>query len=145
MVQRILVPTDGSDLSKRAAMAAIDLAKRVGAELVAMTATPEFHAITANPEMLEQTREQYARSSRDSGQHALDQIADAARAAGVPCTCVQVVSDAPHDAIIAAAREHRCDLIAMASHGRRGIKGLLLGSETQKVLVHGAIPVLVCR
>lgn len=145
MYQRILVPTDGSHLSERAALAAVDFAKGGGAQLVALTAIPEFHAFTANPEMLEQTRQQYAQSSRESGQHALDQVAAAARDAGVPCTCVQVVSDAPHEAIISAAREHRCDLIVMASHGRRGIKGLLLGSETQKVLVHSAIPVLVVR
>ena len=145
MFQRILVPTDGSDLSERAALAAIEFAKSVGAEVVAMTATPAFHAFSADPEMLEQTREQYAQSSRQSGQQVLDWVSAAARDAGVPCTCVQVVSDDPHDAIISAAREHRCDLIAMASHGRRGIKGLLLGSETQKVLVHSAIPVLVYR
>jgi nucleotide-binding universal stress UspA family protein len=63
----------------------------------------------------------------------------------VPCTGVRVVSDEPYEAIIATARERHCDLIVMASHGRKGIKGLLLGSETQKVLVHSAIPVLVHR
>jgi len=145
MIQRILVPTDGSDLSERAALGAIDFAKNIGAELVAMTAIPAFHALTASPEMLEQTRQQYAQSSTRNGQDLLDRVATMARDAGVPCTCVQMVSDDPHEAIIAAAREHSCDLIVMASHGRRGIKGLLLGSETQKVLVHSAIPVLVYR
>ena len=64
---------------------------------------------------------------------------------GVPCTVLRVISDAPYEAIIAAAQAHDCDLIAMASHGRRGIKGMLIGSETQKVLTHSVIPVLVYR
>ena len=110
-----------------------------------MTVTPEFHTMTADPMMLEQTPEQYAEASRAHARRLLDEVLAAARDAGVPCSGVHVVSDAPYEAIIATALQHLCDQILMASHGRRGIKGLLLGSETQKVLVHSSIPVLVHR
>ncbi|MCA1855216.1 universal stress protein [Massilia oculi] len=145
MYKRILLPTDGSDASRRATLSAIDFARSIGAELVAMTATPEFHTLSTDSDMLEQTPEGYAQTSQARGQRLLDEVLAAARDAGVPCTGVQVASDEPYEAIIASARQHMCDLIVMASHGRRGIKGLLLGSETQKVLVHSAIPVLVHR
>lgn len=145
MYKRILLPTDGSNASQRAILSGIEFAKSIGAEVVAMTATPAFHTFTADSEMLEQTPEQYAEASRAHGQRLLDEVLAAARDAGVACTGVQVVSDEPYEAIIHAAREHMCDLILMASHGRKGVKALLLGSETQKVLVHSAIPVLVLR
>jgi nucleotide-binding universal stress UspA family protein len=145
MYKRILLPTDGSEASQRAILSGVALARDEGAEVVAMTATPEFHAFTANAEMLEQTRDEFLASSRAHGQRLLDDVAAVARDAGVPCTTVQAVSDDPYEAIIATARDRHCDLIVMASHGRRGIKGMLLGSETQKVLVHSAIPVLVHR
>ena len=145
MYTRILLPTDGSEASERAIRSGVDFARSVGAEVVAMTATPEFHTFTANADMLEQTGDEYLSASRAQGQQLLDQVAAVARDAGVPCSTVQVVSDEPYEAIISAARDKLCDLIVMASHGRRGIKGLLLGSETQKVLVHSAIPVLVHR
>ena len=145
MYKRILLPTDGSEASRRAVQSGVDFARSIGAEVVAMTATPDFHALTANAEMLEQTRDEYLAASRASGQRLPDHAAAVARDAAVPCMAVQRVSDDPYEAIIAAARDRQCDLIVMASHGRRGIKGLLLGSETQKVLVHSAIPVLVRR
>lgn len=145
MYKRILLPTDGSTASMRAVRAGVDFARSVGAEVVAMTATPKFHSFTTDAVMLEETPQQYAQSSRERGQALLDGVAAVAREAGVPCTAVQLVSDDPYEAIIATAREQACDLIVMASHGRRGIKGLLLGSETQKVLVHSAIPVMVHR
>lgn len=145
MYKRILLPTDGSNLSQRSVMAGVDLAKSIGAEVVAMTATPEFHTFTTDPEMLEQTLQQYDEASRARAQRMLDDVAAVARDAGVPCTSVQLASDEPYEAIISSARDKHCDLIVMASHGYRGLKGLLLGSETQKVLVHSAIPVLVHR
>ena len=145
MYKRILLPTDGSEASRRAIDAGVEFARESGAELVGMTATPPFRTITADAEMLEQTEEQYEASSRQHAQRRLDEIATLARDAGVPYTAVQLVSDDPDEAIIATARERMCDLIIMASHGRRGIKGLLLGSVTQKVLAHSAIPVLVHR
>ncbi|MBQ5948490.1 universal stress protein [Massilia sp. ST3] len=145
MYKRILFPTDGSEASGRAASAAVDFARSVGAELFAMTAVPPFHTFTADTEMLEQTASGYKEASMARAARLLDEVAALARDAGVPCTCLQVEGDNPYEAIIATARQHGCDLIVMASHGRRGIQGLLLGSETQKVLVHSAIPVMVHR
>jgi len=121
MYKRILLPTDGSEASRRAIASGIAFAKSVGAEVVAMTATPEFHTFTVDSEMLEETPEQHAEAGRAQAQRLLDEVAAAARDAGVPCTGVQVVSDEPYEAIIKTARERLCDLIIMASHGRKGV------------------------
>jgi nucleotide-binding universal stress UspA family protein len=145
MYKRILLPTDGSDASRRAIAAGVAFAKELGAEVVGITVTPEFHTLTYKSDVLEDTPEEFARHSEKQARQFLDEIASVARDAGVGCSAEHAVSDSPYEAIIAAAAEHKCDLIVMASHGRRGIKGLLLGSETQKVLVHSSIPVLVHR
>jgi nucleotide-binding universal stress UspA family protein len=145
MYKRILIPTDGSEASQRAILAGIDFAREVGAEVVGLTATPEFHVLSTDSAMLEDTPEQYAASSEARARRILADVEDAARGAGVPCRTEHVIDDDPYAGVIAAARNLGCDLIVMASHGRRGLKGLLLGSETQKVLVHSSIPVLVHR
>jgi nucleotide-binding universal stress UspA family protein len=95
--------------------------------------------------MLEDTQQQYAQDSIAHAKQYLDVIEAAAQKAGVPCGTSYIASDHPHEAIIAAAEEKGCDLIAMASHGRKGVNALLLGSETQKVLTRTRIPVLVYR
>ena len=110
-----------------------------------MTAIPEFHTLSAGTELIEEARQQYEAATRARAQRLLDEAAAIALEAGVPCVPLQVMSDNPYQAIIATAREQGCDLIVMASHGRKGIAGLLLGSETQKVLVHSNIPVMVHR
>lgn len=145
MFKRILLPTDGSELSSRAVLAGVSLAKEAGAQVIGMTALPDFHTFTANADMIESTRDEYLAASEARGAACLAVIADAARAAGVECATVLVRSDDPYQAILQTARDRGCDLILMASHGRRGLGGMLLGSETQKVLVHSAIPVLVYR
>lgn len=145
MFKQILLPTDGSELSERAVLAGISLAKEMGAQVIGLTVRPAFHTITYKTDMLEDTEQQFNASSEQQAETFLTFIGNAARSAGVPCTVTQVVSDDPYEAILNTARENRCDLIVMASHGRRGVKGMLLGSETQKVLVHGDIPVLVYR
>lgn len=145
MFKRILLPTDGSELSARAVLAGVAFAKEAGAEVVGMTALPDFRTLTADADMLESTEDEYLAASEARGNRHVASIVKAARDAGVPCTTELLRSDQPHEAILEAARRHGCDLIVMASHGRRGVKGLLLGSETQKVLVHSAIPVLVYR
>jgi len=143
--ERILVPTDGSEASQRAILAGADFARELGAEIVGFIATPEFRVLSANPDVLADTPEQYAVGSSERAERLLADIGQAARAAGVPCRLEHAVSDNPHEAIIDAAGRFNCDLILMASHGRHGIAGLLLGSETQKVLVHSKLPVLVHR
>jgi len=145
MFKRILIPTDGSELSSRAVLAGVSFAKEVGAQVVGVTAMPDFKTFTANADMLESTEDEYLGASEVRGGKYLATIADAAKSVGVACTTLLLRSDDPHDAILRAAREQACDLIVMASHGRHGLAGVLLGSETQKVLVHSAIPVLVYR
>ena len=145
MFKRILLPTDGSELSSRAVLAGVSFAKEMGAQVVGMTAMPDFKTFTTNTDMIESTEDEYLGASDARGGKYLATIADAARSVGVACTTLLVRSDDPHDAILRAAREQGCDLIVMASHGRHGLTGVLLGSETQKVLVHSAIPVLVYR
>lgn len=145
MYKRILIPTDGSDASRRAILAAVDFARETGAEVAGITVTPEFHVLSADSEMLEDTPEQFAAASAARAARLLADIENAARDAGVACRTEHAVDDDPWAAIVAAAERLGCDLIAMASHGRHGLKGLLLGSETQKVLVHSTLPVLVHR
>jgi nucleotide-binding universal stress UspA family protein len=145
MFKRILLPTDGSDLSERALHAGLDLASQTGAAVFGLTVTPRFHVLTYDSAMLEDTPAQFAEDSARQARQVLAGLSAAAQAAGVPCSTEHAVSDDPFEEIIASASRHGCDLIVMGSHGRRGIKGVLLGSETQKVLVHSSIPVLVYR
>jgi nucleotide-binding universal stress UspA family protein len=145
MYKRILLPTDGSEASRRAVQAGIEFARGTGAEIVGLHVTPPFHLITANTQMLEDTPEQYAADCSQRARRVLTDVESAAREAGITFRLEHASSNDPYEAIIETAKRLRCDLIVMASHGRHGVKGLLLGSETQKVLVHSAIPVLVHR
>jgi nucleotide-binding universal stress UspA family protein len=145
MFKRILLPTDGSELSSRAVLAGVSFAKEVGAKVIGLTVMPDFKTFTANTDMLESTEDEYLGTSETRGGKYLSTIANAASSVGVECTTTLVRSDDPHEAILRTARDQGCDLIIMASHGRRGLAGVLLGSETQKVLVHSSIPVLVYR
>lgn len=145
MFKRILVPTDGSEPAQRAVLAGIAFARELGAEVVGLTVIPKFHTFTYKTDMLEETKEEFAVDSREHAKEVLSFVLDAARNAAVACTGEQVVSDDPWQTIIETAQARQCDLIVMGSHGRRGVKGVLLGSETQKVLVHSNVPVLVYR
>lgn len=147
MYKRILVPTDGSPLSKKAVRGAIDLAAAVGAELVALNVVPRYPmsyfegAVVASPKEVARVEKQW----QDRGQALAGDVVAAAQKAGVTARAVTARSDLVAEAILAAVRKNRCDLVVMASHGRKGIKRLLLGSETQHVLTHGQVPVLVLR
>ena len=145
MFKNILLPTDGSELSERAVLAGVSFAKEAGAQVVGFTALPDFRAFTADADMLATTEDEYLATSEARGARLLATVENAARSAGVPCASMVARSSQPYEAILQAARERGCDLIVMASHGRHGISGMLLGSETQKVLVHSAMPVLVYR
>ncbi|HAV38323.1 MAG TPA: universal stress protein [Massilia sp.] len=145
MFKHILIPTDGSELSERAVLAGVSFAKEVGAQVTGVTALPEFRTFTLDSDMIETTEDEYLAASERRGDKFLATVVDAARAAGVTCNTVLARSDRPAEAILHTARERGCDLIIMASHGRHGIGSVLLGSETQKVLVQSAIPVLVYR
>lgn len=147
MFKHILVPTDGSKLSLKAIKEAVQLAKSVGAKITGFCATPDFsttyygegHALRIpSPKEQAEIQEQVARKH-------LSAIEVEAEVEKVPCDVMHVTSDSPYEAIIDAAKKQKCDLIVMASHGRRGLSALVLGSETHKVLIHSKIPVLVCR
>ncbi len=145
MYKNILVTTDGSEFSEKAFGHAIELAKLVGARLTAVTVTPPLQFLTVEGVVYPEDPEKYQQSIDAQAKAALDVVAKAAEARGVPCELVQLESPQPYEGIIKTANDKGCDLIVMASHGRRGLSAFLLGSETQKVLTHSNIPVLVCR
>lgn len=147
MVERILVATDDSKLSRKAVKAAIELAGATGAQLVALHVVPRYPlsyfegAVALPPQEVARVEKEWA----DKGRAIVNAVADAAEKAGVTARASIATSDSVAEAIIAAARKHKCDMIVMASHGRKGISRVLLGSETQHVLTHSQIPVLVLR
>jgi nucleotide-binding universal stress UspA family protein len=147
MYKRILVATDGSALSKKAVTSAIELAALTGAELVALKVVPRYPQSYFEGGLALQAAEigRVEKQWAEDGQAIVDAVQKDALASGVKTKAVTVKSDLVSEAVIASAKKHKCDLIVMASHGRRGIKRLLLGSETQLVLTHSHIPVLVLR
>ena len=145
MFQHLLLPTDGSPLSAAGIGMGIRFARSINAKVTGFHVMPKFHVFTYRTEMLEDTKMQFAADSRIHSQKYLAVIEREASKAGVICDTDQATSDHPYLAIIQAAEEKKCDLIVMASHGRGGVQGLLLGSETHKVLTHSRIPVLVYR
>lgn len=145
MFEHILLPTDGSKLSEKLVKQGVRMAKALKASVTALHVSPKFHTFTYQTEMLESTRGDYANVSETTASNYLAFVKRVAKGAGVECDVVHVTSDQPFKEIIKTAQKKKCDLILMASHGRRGIEGFLLGSETQKVLTHSEIPVLVYR
>ncbi|SDR63552.1 Nucleotide-binding universal stress protein, UspA family [Rhizobiales bacterium GAS113] len=145
MYKNILIPTDGSELAKKAGHYGIALSKALGAKITALTVSVPFHILTTDPQMIEDTREQYKKRVDEHAANTLRAVDNAAKAAGVACDTIHIEHEHPYQAIIDAARSRGCDLIVMASHGRHGISAIVLGSETVKVLTHSKIPVLVHR
>jgi nucleotide-binding universal stress UspA family protein len=145
MFKRILLPTDGSELSLKAVIQGIRLAKSIGAEIVGLNVMPQQHTFFFNAKISKEALEVVSRDFEEQAQMNLSVIEKAAAEAGVKCELVYERDDSPYQAIIRVAMLKSCDLIMMASHGRRGIEGILLGSETQKVLTHSKTPVLVYR
>lgn len=145
MFKHILVPTDGSKRSEKAAKYAVQLAKQLGARLTALHVIPRFHPSYYQMELLQMTSDEYDRGRLKQAMQFLHYVEHAAAAADVACNTKHVISDHPYKEIVKATQKYGCDLILMASHGRRGIEGFLLGSETQKVLTHSDVPVLVYR
>ena len=145
MFKHILIPTDGSDLSRKAVLYGVQLAKACQSQVTGLTLIEPYHVAALDAAVVSVDEEQYQAESRRIADSALEQISIAADAAGVPCDTIREVHEHPYRAIIDAAHAKGCDLIVMASHGRRGMSALLLGSETVKVLTHSTIPVLVYR
>ena len=147
MFKHIMIPTDGSELSDKAIDAGVAFAQEVHARVTGFTAVPEYK-VPSEIELMSRhgvSMWEYEEQAKRQAEAALQKIADRARAAGVEYDAEFVQSDSPHEAIIRAAQKHGCDLIFMASHGRRGISALIHGSETQAVLSHSKIPTLVYR
>jgi nucleotide-binding universal stress UspA family protein len=145
MYDRILVPTDGSDVSAAAEQAAIAFARAHGSEVVVLAVgQPQPPIASAEAAMAIDPGLDDAVLLSAAKEHARN-VANAAEAAGVRCTSLAVLDYSPADAILATADSHACDLIFMGSHGRRGLSRLLAGSVTQKVLAEAHVPVLVMR
>ena len=145
MYKHILIPTDGSELSKKAVDHGIGLAKALNAKVTAVTVSEPFHIFAVEPGMLTDTPDAYEKRIAVLTGKYLKAAKDAATAAGVACDVVQVEHEHPYETIIDTARKRGCDAIVMASHGRRGVSAIVLGSETVKVLTHSNIPVVVVR
>lgn len=149
MYKHILVPTDGSPLSLKAAKSAAGVAKQLGAKVTALYVAapwfPPYGAEAASAASLSALEAAHTKAKHAEAQAALGAVEKVLKKAKVAVEPAEVQGDRPWEAIIAVAAKRRCDLIVMSSHGRRGLKGLLLGSETVKVLTHSKTPVLVCR
>lgn len=147
MYQRILVATDGSELSKKAVHTSVDLAKALGAELIALYVVPRYPTsyfeggLSVSADDLARTEKHWT----DKGQAVVDAVVQDAQSGGVKARAVVTHTDLVAESVMATAKKHQCDLIVMASHGRKGIQRVLLGSETQHVLTHTSTPVLVLR
>ena len=147
MYQRILIATDGSELSEKAVESGLELARLTGASVVALKVVPRYPrsyfegGAAVDPAEVKRVEAQWG----DAALGLVNGIKQRGKAAGVTVKSAVVKSDLIAEAVLAAARKHECDLIVMASHGRKGLKRLLLGSETQHVLTHSHIPVLVLR
>ena len=147
MFKNILVPTDGSELSRRAIKQAVRFAKEQNARVTGIHVVPPYE-----PDVREEfsvrnfvSQQEYASRSANIARKHLKVLESAAKASGVPCETFHAASGYPYDEIVRTAQQKKCDLIYMASHGRRGLSRLLLGSETSKVLAHTKVTVVVCR
>lgn len=147
MHKHILIATDGSELSTKAVIYGVGLAKQLGARVTVLTATELWSILDMSRHAHDQRNpiEAYEQLASEHAQKVLTAAADIAAKEGVPCETVHMRDLKPSEAIVEAAAKHGCDLIVMASHSRRGVNKLLLGSETSRVLALTTIPVLVCR
>ena len=149
MYKHILVPTDGSELSHQAVTQAIKLAKAVGAKMTAVHVVGSYHLVLPDESFatpgIPSLKRRFEEEEATRAKQILGPIKEAAKTAGVECDVIVATGEVPYEMIIDQATRFGCDLIIMASHGRSGLQGILLGSVTQKVLTHSKIPVLVCR
>lgn len=148
MIKHILVPTDGSALSSKAIREATALAQQLQAKITVLHVVPSYHRTFDEgfviPE-LPTLRKRVEEVQHERGQQIVEAAQKTVSDGGVECDVVIATSDTPYEMIISQAGTAKCDLIVMASHGYRGVQGLLIGSETLRVLTHSTIPVLVCR
>jgi nucleotide-binding universal stress UspA family protein len=145
MFKHMLVSTDGSAQSESAIRQAMALAKEYGARVTGLNVIQPFSVFAYDVQMIESADVNYMAQAQTRAERYLKAIDKAAKELNVPCATMAVTDERPYDAIIRTAKAQGCDLIVMSSHGRSGMKAMLLGSETQKVLAHSTLPVLVLR
>ena len=147
MYKNLLLATDGSKLSGKAVTHAIALAKAVGSKVTAFYAAPDYPMPAYADGVVYEpvSRKEYAKLAAQDADKILEDVSAKAATAGVECKTAYSIAAAPWEAILDAAKKNKCDAIVMASHGRKGISAVLLGSETQKVLTHTKVPVIVVR
>jgi nucleotide-binding universal stress UspA family protein len=145
MFKHILIPTDGTDLSRKAVLYGVLLAQSIGARLTAISVMEPYRLAAMDSVLVGASLDEHKAQSEAIAGQALEQVKMAAEAASVPVETLRETHEQPYRAIIDCALANKCDLIVMASHGRRGVAAMLLGSETAKVLTHSSIPVLVYR
>jgi nucleotide-binding universal stress UspA family protein len=145
MFKHILIPTDASSLSRIAVERGLDMAKAMDARVTVLHVQTPFHVFAADTAAVTDTRPEYERHAKAKAKEITGAVEAVAAKKGVKCGVTIVTAEHTYEEIISTAGKQGCDLIVMASHGRKGVKGLLLGSETQKVLTHSSVPVLVYR
>ncbi|HRK18628.1 MAG TPA: universal stress protein [Hyphomicrobiaceae bacterium] len=145
MYKNILIATDGSELANKAIDQGLGLAKALGAKVTLLTATEPWTAMVSGEAVIAFPTDEYEKASAEHAKATLSAPEAKAKAMGVACEALHAKDAFPADAIVEVAKQRGCDLIVMASHGRRGMSRLLLGSQANKVVTHSHIPVLVCR
>ena len=147
MYKNLLVATDGSKLSDKAVAHAVGLARAIGATITAFYAAPDYPMPAYADGVVYEpvSRKEYSKLAAQDAEKILARVAAKANSGGVECRTTFDIASTPWEAILAAAKKNKADAIVMASHGRRGLSAVLLGSETQKVLTHSKLPVLVVR
>jgi nucleotide-binding universal stress UspA family protein len=145
MFKHILIPIDGSDLSRKALLYGVEIAREAKAKVTALTVRPPYAIGSMDMIGAIGSQDEFEAETQRYADYALTQAKMAGEAAGIAVETIQDVGDQPYRAIIDCAKANGCDLIVMASHGRRGVAALLIGSETVKVLTHSHVPVLVFR
>ena len=143
--QHILIATDGSDLAQRAVEQGLALAKALGSTVTAVTVTEPWTAAVSGEWAVAFPVEEYERAAAANAEKVLDAVQEAAVRLGVTCDAVHVKDQYAAEAIVEEAKARNCDLIVMASHGRRGIAKFVLGSQATRVLAHSTVPLLICR
>jgi len=145
MYTHILIATDGSELAGRAVSTGLALAKMLKAKATAVTVSEPWTAVVTGEMAFGFPYEEYEKAAAESAAKILAAVSQAAKDQGVECATVHAKDQFPAEGIVACAKQQACDLIVMASHGRRGLSRVLLGSQTTRVLTLGTLPVLVCR
>jgi nucleotide-binding universal stress UspA family protein len=145
MYEHILIATDGSDLAGKAVAAGFDLARQLGAQVTVVTVTEPWTAFVTSETTFGFPVDEYEKTANESASRILAGASELARKADLRCATVHAKDQFPAEGILETANKNSCDLIVMASHGRRGLGRLLLGSQAVRVLTHSTVPVLICR